>query len=502
MNKKDITDIRGTIDFLKQEGEILIIKEPIDPILEKAALLKALDNGPAFLFENTKGYPGVRSIGNVFSSMDRVAKIFDVADPKRLKFKCLDAIKHPIPPVIVDKAPCQEVVITKDIDVTGIMPILKHSEKDGIRVMGSGTVLVSGRYARGGTEISYKRMAFRGNDWGSLITVPGTHLEAILFMDYRKEDVPVTVNICPSPAVMLVAGGGNVHSVIPLGTDELAIAGGLEGSPIEICKAKTIDAYSVAKAEWVIEGLITTETVWETEEAESLGKQDVAPFFPEWTGYLGKAWKTRKFQVTAITHRAHPIFYDTLGHSYDSTYVCFPFTEACFYELADRLVPGLVIDVNKSFALRSWGGLVYQVKKRRPRDEGYQRNILAHALSAAPGIRLVVAVDEDVDIYSADDVMWAIMSRTNPATDYFFGIGGQRGQAAQPMEEGTKIETGGFGGGVAIDATVPFLTKSRFERAHFSTDTIDLTKWLTQAEIDAARARQSEYAKALAQRGW
>jgi len=499
---KDITDIRGTIDFLKQEGEILVINEPIDPILEKSAFLKALDNGPAILFESSKGYPGLRTIGNVFSRMDRVAKIFDVEDPKQLKFKCLEAVKHPIPPVVVDKAPCQEVVITKDIDVTGTIPILKHTERDGIRVLGSGNVLVSGRYARDGIDFSFKRMAFRGKDWGTLIATPGTHLEAVLYMEHRKEDVPVTVNISPSPAAMMIAGGGNLHTIIPHGTDELAIAGGLEGSPIEICKAKTVDTYSVAKAEIVIEGLIKTETVWETEEAEELGKQDVAPFFPEWTGYLGRAWKSRKFQATAITYRKDPIFYDWLGHSYDCTYVCFPFTEAFFYELADRLVPGLVVDVHKPFALRSWGGVVYQVKKRRPRDEGYQRNILAHALSAVPGIRLVVAVDEDVDIYSTDDVMWAIMSRADPATDYFFGIGGQRGQAAQPLEQATRIETGGFGGGLAIDATVPFLTKSRFERAHFSSDTIDLTKWLTQAEINAVRTCQSEYAKCLAQRGW
>ncbi len=502
MAKKDITNIRGTIDFLKQEGEILTIKEPIDPILEKSAVLKALDNGPAFLFENTKGYPGVRSVANIFSRMDRVAKLFDVADPKQLKFKCLDAIKHPIPPVVVNKAPCQEVVITKDIDVTGNIPILKHTEKDGTRVMGSGEVLVSGRYARDGSCIAFKRMAFRGNDWGSIIATPGTHLEATLFMDHRDEDVPVTVNICTSPAVMIVAGGGGVHSVIPLGTNELAIAGGLEGSPIEICNAKTVDAFSIAKAEIVIEGLITTERVWETEEAEKLGKQDVTPFFPEWTGYLGRAWKSRKFQVTAITHRKDPIFYDWLGHDYESASVCFPLTEACFYELADRLVPGLVIDVHKPYALRSWGGVIYQVKKRRPRDEGYQRNILEHALSALPGMRLVIAVDEDVDIYSMDDVMWAIMSRADPATGFFFGISGQRGGAAMPIEQAARVEAGGFGGGLAIDATVPFLAKSRFERAHFPVNKIDLRKWLTQAEIDAARARQSEYAKCLTQRGW
>ena len=211
MSKKDITDIRGTIEFLKQEGEILAIKEPIDPIYETAGIQVALDNGPAFLFENIKGYPGVRSTGNIFSRRDRIAKLYDIADPKQLKFKCLEALKHPIPPIVVDEAPCQEVVITREIDINNTLPVLRATERDGARVMGSGMVLFSEKYGRGGYEISFKRMHFRGKDWASLTASPGTHGEAILFKDHRNEDVPVTINICASPAVMLIAGAGLVH---------------------------------------------------------------------------------------------------------------------------------------------------------------------------------------------------------------------------------------------------------------------------------------------------
>jgi 4-hydroxy-3-polyprenylbenzoate decarboxylase len=321
-------------------------------------------------------------------------------------------------------------------------------------------------------------------------------------MDWRKENVPCVINICNPPAVMMQAAAGGVHSIIPLGADELGIAGALQGSPVEMVKCKTIDTYSLAKAEICIEGYWTTDTIWETEEAEKDGRQDVVPFFPEWTGYLGKTWKSRKFQVTAITHRKNPIFYNQLAASYDGEFNSFDFREAMFYELADRLVPGLVIDVHSPFALRFWGGVVYQVKKRRPRDEGYQRNILINTLGAAPGIRLVIAVDEDVDLYSMDDVMWAIMSRTEPATDYLRGATGSRGVAAQPGEAATRVDIGGFGGGLGIDATVPFLAKWRFERAHYPSDIVDLKKWFTEAEIKAALARQGEYTKILAKYGW
>jgi 3-polyprenyl-4-hydroxybenzoate decarboxylase len=111
-------------------------------------------------------------------------------------------------------------------------------------------------------------------------------------------------------------------------------------------------------------------------------------------------------------------------------------------------------------------------------------------------------VDEDVDIYSIDDVMWAIMSRTNPATDFFLGAGGSRGVAAQPGEQATRIEAGGFGGGLAIDATVPFLQKERFERSHYAVDQVDFRKWLSEGQLDTIRGQQSEYARCLAKRGW
>ncbi|MBW2369490.1 MAG: UbiD family decarboxylase [Deltaproteobacteria bacterium] len=504
MGKKDITDMRGTIEFLRsQEGELLVAKDPVDPVLEVAGIQVALEEGPAIFFEKMKGYPGMRSVGNIFSRRDRIAKLFDVDNWKELKWKCLDAIKKPLPPTVVENAPCQEVVYTgKDIDVLSFLPVLKHTTRDGARVMGSGNILICDEWARGGKEFSYKRMHFRGKDWGSITSSPATHTEAIIFMDHRTENVPVTINICNPPAAMMVAAAGGVHSIIPLGTDEIAIAGALQGSPIEITKAKTIDAYSIAKAEIVIEGYWTTEKIWETEEAEKDGRQDVVPFFPEWTGYLGKTWKSRKFQITAITHRKDPIYYNQLAASYDGEFNSFDLREAMFYELADRLVPGLVVDVHHPFALRFWGGVIYQVKKRRPRDEGYQRNLLINTLGAAPGIRLVIVVDEDVDLYSMDDVMWAIMSRAEPATDFLRGAMGSRGVAAQPGEQATLLEAGGFGGGLGIDATVPFLEKWRFERAHYPSDMVDLKKWFNQEDIDKAKAQQGDYAKILAEFGW
>lgn len=144
--EKDISSMRSTIEFLKEQNEVLTVHGEVDPIYEISGIQKSIEVGPALLFENIKGYPGVRNAANIFSNMERVAKIFDVEDHKRFKFKCVDAFKHPILPRVVEKAPCQEVIITENIDVMNTLPIIKHTEEDAGRILGGGIRFISGRF--------------------------------------------------------------------------------------------------------------------------------------------------------------------------------------------------------------------------------------------------------------------------------------------------------------------------------------------------------------------
>ena len=211
--------------------------------------------------------------------------------------------------------------------------------------------------------------------------------------------------------------------MVPYGSDELGIAGGLQGSPVEICRAKTVDAYAIANSEWVIEGYLPAELVWETDEAEKLGKVRSAPFFPEWPGYLGSAIRAHKFQATAITHRGdRPIFFSPLAHSFEGG-LGQSFVEASFYEMARKLNPGFVLDVTVPMSLLWLGGLVFKIKKKGRREEGFAKSLLLGAIAdtVGMGLRLAVTVDEDVDIYSADDILWAIATKCEPSTDMVRG---------------------------------------------------------------------------------
>jgi len=501
MTQRDVSSFRSTLEYLEKTGELLTVKGEVDPVYEIAGIEKSLENGPALLFESIKGYPDVRTAGNIMSREQRIASIFGSTEFKDLKFKFVEAIKSPLPSKVAQNAPCQEVVIQDDIDVMATLPIIKHSEADAGHILGGGIILSTGSDITRENDISFKRMHFRGKDWASIYILGGTHLSYITHKAGRTEPVPITINIGTPPSVILLAGTSTVHTIMPKGTDELGIAGAFQGFPVEICQAKTVDAHAIANSEWVIEGYVSTEKVWESEEAEKLQKMRVAPYFPEWSGYLGRATNTFKFQVTAITHRKdRPIFYTPLANSYGDENMGTPLREACLYELAQRLAPGLVVDVSIPHAFKSFLGAIFQVKKRRAADDAFLRNIVAAAIPAAT-LRIAIIVDEDVNIYDAEDIMWAIATRANYRKGIFTGAPDSIGLSALPFADAQRTEGTWSEGGLVIDATVPFNSKSQFPRTHYPVDRIDLNKWFTPEEIAAVQAQQSEHARFLAQIG-
>ena len=143
--------------------------------------------------------------------------------------------------------------------------------------------------------------------------------------------------------------------------------------------------------------------------------------------------------------------------------------------------------------MTDWGGCVIQVKKRSQIDEGWQRNFLAAIMSCSQGMRLAIAVSEDVDPYSMDDIMWCLTTRVNPQTDILNPIPGGRGQTFMPAERmtaGEKQWTASntrFEGGMGIDATVPFGYESDFLRPVYPVDRVKPEDFFTKADIDNAK---------------
>lgn len=508
--ERDISSLRSTIEYLRGKGELVSTEVEVDPSIEMIALQKHFDGGAPLLFEKVKGYPNARLFNNLFASEDRVSRLFGVEDPRKFKFKCVDAIHHPIPPQVVKDAPCQEVVIDRDVDAWKVIPMVSHTKKDPGRTLGGGNTLITGKYFWGGSHISYNRMNFRGPNYSSFQISPGSHTDMIATEWYKKEPIPMTINMGVPPACTLMAGAGFLYMVLHKGSDELGVAGAVQGFPVEIVKARTVDAYALAQAEYVIEGYLdTTQKIWESPEAEKAQRQGVYPFHPEWAGYMGKAYRTYKFTATAITHRKQkPIYYGLGVHTFDDHFIDVMMREAMFLELADRISPGFCIDTHIPMSMTDWGGVIFQVKKRRQRDEGYQRNILAAALASSLGMRMAIALDEDVDIYTLDDVFWALVTRINPTGGGIQVVAqGGVGQTFQPAERSSAGDRDWtqsnirFSGGIAIDATIPFQYKDAFERPPYPVSEVDPTKWFTKDQLAKAMESMPSYGRFMARTG-
>ena len=145
-------------------------------------------------------------------------------------------------------------------------------------------------------------------------------------------------------------------------------------------KCRTVDAYTLADAEFVLEGYVhPRDRRYETKESEDAGVQGRFHFHPEWAGYMGKAYKAPTFHVTAVTMRkpeTKPIIFALGVHTLDDHNIDTTVREAAIYELCERLQPGIVQNVVIPYCMTDWGGCVIQVKKRHQIDEGWQRNFL------------------------------------------------------------------------------------------------------------------------------
>jgi 4-hydroxy-3-polyprenylbenzoate decarboxylase len=512
--RKDITSLPATVEWLRSEGLLLESDVEIDPDLEITGIQKALDGSLPMLFNNVKGYPHARVITNLFANYDVLEKMFGWDGPQDRTRKLAHALTHPLAPVEVSSsdAPCQEEVITNDLDVNKYITAIRHTALETELTIGSGNSVVVGPYFHGGSHIGYNRMNFRWGNVGTFQSAPGAHMWQIITEHYHDEKpIPLTMCFGLPPACTLIAGGGFDYVVLPRGADELGAAGAVQGSPIRLAKAKTVDAWAVADCEYVLEGhLYPRDKRYETAEAEAANKQGKFWFHPEWAGYMGKAYKAPTFHVSAITMRRRetkPIIFPLGVHTADDNNIDTTVREAAIYELCERLQPGIIQDVNIPYCMTDWGGCIIQVKKRNKIEEGWQRNFLAAILACSQGMRLAIAVDMDIDIYSMDDIMWALTTRVNPHTDILNPIPGGIGQTFQPAERmtaGEKEWTASntqFEGGMGIDATMPFGYEQDFHRPVYPVDRVDPARWFGASDLAKAKALMRGWVESLARTG-
>ena len=243
-------------------------------------------------------------------------------------------------------------------------------------------------------------------------------------------------------------------------------------------QCKTINEKAIAHAEIVIEGELLPHARVREDQNTDTGRA-----MPEFPGYTGEAKEAIPvIKVKAVTHRINPIWRTTVGPGEEHVNMAGIPTEASILDMVERAMPGKLLNV---FAHSAGGGkllAVLQFKKSSPADEGRQRQAALLAFSAFPELKHVILVDEDVDIFDSDDVLWAMQTRYQGDVDTI-PIPGVRCHPLDPSqvpEYSPSILQQGMSCKTIFDCTVPFHLKHNFQRSRFKE--VDVKRFLADFE--------------------
>ncbi len=481
-----VNDLRSAVELLESiPGQLVETDVEVEPLAEISGVyrhvgaggtvMRPTKEGPAMIFNNVKGHPGARVLIGLLASRTRVGHLLG-CDPKRLGFLLKDAVSDPIAPVVTDEpAPCQEVVYKADdpdFDIRKLIPAPTNTEEDAGPYVTMGMCYASDPET-GESDITIHRLCLQSKDEMSMYFVPGARHLAVFRekAEAAGKPLPISISIGVDPAIELASCFE--PPTTPLGYNELGCAGALRGEPVKLAPCLTIDEKCIANAEYVIEGeLLPNVRVREDQNTDS-GKA-----MPEFPGYTGAAKpELPVIKVKAVTTRKNPIMQTVIGPSEEHVSMAGIPTEASILSMVERALPGKVLNV---YAASPGGGkymAVLQFKKSIPSDEGRQRQAALLAFSAFPELKHVWLVDEDVDLFDINDVIWAMNTRFQGDADVVT-IPGVRCHPLDPSADPTmdpSIRDHGISCKTIFDCTVPFDQKHRFQRAKFKD--VDPTHW-------------------------
>ena len=481
----EIVDLRSALAFLSSiPGQLVSTREPVDPVAELAGVYKLVGAGtplapptrigPAMLFENVKGYNMPVVVG-ILASRRRTALLMNT-QIDRLPFDLLEALRHPCAPTLVPaaQAPCQEIVIRPPFDLRTLIPAPTNTLRDAGPYFNMG-LLRAEDPETGASDVTIHRLCVQGPDRLSVYFVPGRHIDQFRQKAERAgRPLPVSVSMGLDPAIYLAACFE--PPTTPLGLDELTIAGGLRHRPVELVDCVSVAAKAIARAEIVLEGEILPGARIR-EDAQTL----TGYAMPEFPGYLGVAQpELPVLRVTAITHRRNPILQTIIGPGEEHTNLVGIPTEASILRLVESSMPGRLRNV---YCHSSGGGkylAILQFTKRVESDEGRQRQAALTAFAAFPELKHVIVVDQDVDIFDTNDVLWAMTTRYqgDASTIFLPGVRCHPLDPSQSPDFSPTIPAPGISCKTIFDCTVPFRMQERFRRAEFVD--VDLSRFLPQ----------------------
>src|SRR5947209_13285330 len=395
---------------------------------------------------------------------------------REVEDKLSQAIAHPIPPKYVKSSPTREVVlIGDDVDLYKL-PIPMSSIFDGGPRITAGVVIA--RDPELGINSGVYRFIVKEKSLTGIDIVTPNNMRLFAQRAYEQgRPLPISISIGTHP--IEITGSGYRA---PLGVDEMAIAGGLRGAPVELAACATIDLPYIADAEIALEAEILP-TGWTWPEGR----------FGEFTRLMGGLHWNPLVRIKAIGMRKDAIYYN-LHMPWENTWLAAPTRYAAIRQ-ALKTAGVQANEINVTLGGCAFWHAVISVKKQ----PGEGKNALLAALSVMD-LKHVVVVDDDIDVFDPTEVEWAIATRVQGDKDVMI-ISNARAKPLDPsLPQGYGVVP--TGAKVGIDATMPEgIPREYYERITYAyADRAKISDYIDGKSDAAGLAGDEREAAALAEK--
>jgi len=438
-------DLREYLGVLEKRGLLCHVQAEVDKDWEIAAVCRRTfqkipeKSRPALMFDRIQGHDIPLVVGILGASRRIYATALET-EVERVLEKWESGTKNPLKPLLVESGPCQEIVHMGEEANFEMLPAPVWTVGQDPGPYHTSAFVISRDPETRIRNVGVYRVQVKGpRKAGIMINPPRNMRQHIRKNEERGEGTDVALVLGADPVVGLTA-----VTPFPYGVDELEMAGGIRGKPLEVVRCRTVDLEVPATAEIVVEGRVPCR-----------GREAEGPF-GEYTGYMGSGGNNPFMEISCITHRRNPIYQAFLSQMPPSESSCI---KALGREMVIRrqLKDNLGIPVCDVYLPESGGatGMLLISIRKQNRFQPLKAMMGAWSLHDVFG-KIAIVVDDDIDIRDPFQVEWAMSFRMQPAEDVYVirNTDPLTLDPSQPLEPGGKVQDDAqISSKVGIDAT-------------------------------------------------
>ena len=433
-------DLRTFLEELNQvfPNDLRTVNKEVDPVFEVTGLAAALEKRgefPVLMYNKVKG-SDLPLLINLFATCERCALANGAPTVWDAIVQSTEHEENPIATTTVERAdaPVQQVVLTGKDARLSLLPLTHHNELDAGKFVCSAATIVkdpdSGLHNLG----IYRHQVYNDQELGYFVN-PSHHGNYVrIRYEELNKPMPVAIAVGHHPAMLLAAAAQTAR----IG-GEFEMMGGLMGETTRLVKAITQDIMVPADAEVIIEGQIEPGHV-----------RDEGPF-GEYPWYYTGLGDRPVITVTGITMRKDAIWQDiNAAHPEHNSLGMIPKAGSIWRNVRDAVPHAKAINLPMSGCAR-----LHLYISMTKRADGEPKQAAFAAFAAEANLGLIILVDDDIDVFNEQEVLWAVATRFEAHEDLAIiknALGAHLDPTAYDI---THLKHGAMNTKMIIDATKP-----------------------------------------------